>query len=299
AACDAGDRLLSIGSPEFDAPRLTGLRQGMSEAGYVEGRDLAIEYQWAGDQIDRLPALAAHLSQIPVALIVTVGRASTLAAKAATTTIPILFVVVADPVQIGLVASLNRPGGNLTGFDQFNRELGAKTLSLLHELVPGAPAIGLLDNPNKPIDVELTTRDVLAAAATMGLQIQTLKASTIGEIDAAFESLVQARTGALLVANDVFLNSHIEQIITLATRVGIPAMYPSREYVTAGGLVSYGTSITDFGLYPGPILNGSKPAALPVVPSTKIPLVINLKTAKALGLAIPDKLLALADEVIE
>ena len=299
AACDAGDRLLSIGSPEFDAPRLTGLRQGMSEAGYVEGRDLAIEYQWAGDQIDRLPALAAHLSQIPVALIVTVGRASTLAAKAATTTIPILFVVGADPVQIGLVASLNRPGGNLTGFDQFNRELGAKTLSLLHELVPGAPAIGLLDNPNKPIDVELTTRDVLAAAATMGLQIQTLKASTIGEIDAAFESLVQARTGALLVANDVFLNSHIEQIITLATRVGIPAMYPSREYVTAGGLVSYGTSITDFGLYAGRILKGSKPADLPVVRSTKIPLVINLKTAKALGLAIPDKLLALADEVIE
>jgi putative ABC transport system substrate-binding protein len=293
---------LSIGSPESDAARLTGLRQGLNETGYVEGRDLVIEYRWAGNQPDRLPMLAAHLVQARVAAIVTPGLPPTLAAKAATTTIPILFAVGADPVQVGLVASLNRPGGNLTGFNQFNSELGAKGLALLHELVPNAPTIAFLENPNNPID-QLIERDVRVAARVIGLQIQTLKASTIREIDAAFESLVQARTGALLVGNDVFLNGQIEQIIALAARHAIPAMHSSREFALAGGLISYGASLTDtyrqVGLYAGRILKGAKPADLPVIQSTKLGLVINLKTAKTLGLAIPPGVLAIADEVIE
>jgi putative ABC transport system substrate-binding protein len=294
---------LSIGSPESDASRLTGLRHGLNDAGYVEGRNLAVEYRWAGNQYDRLPTLAADLVQIRVAVIVTPGLPSTLAAKAATTTIPILFGVGVDPVHIGLVASLNRPGGNLTGFNQFNGELGAKGLALLHELVPSSPAIGFLVNPNNQIIEELTTRDVLAAAPAIGLQIQVLKASNDREIDAAFESLVQARTRALLVSNDVFLNSRIEQIIALAARHAIPVMYPSREFAEAGGLISYGTSLTDedrqVGVYTGRILKGAKPADMPVVQATKFELVINLKTAKRLGLEIPAKLLALADEAIE
>jgi len=293
---------LSIGSPESDAARLTGLRQGLNETGYVEGRDLVIEYRWAGNQPDRLPMLAAHLVQARVAAIVTPGLPPTLAAKAATITIPILFAVGADPVQVGLVASLNRPGGNLTGFNQFNSELGAKGLALLHELVPNTPTIAFLENPNNPID-QLIERDVLVAARVIGLQIQTLKASTIREIDAAFESLVKARTGALLVGNDVFLNGQIEQIIALAARHAIPAMHSSREFVLAGGLISYGASLTDtyrqVGLYAGRILKGVKPADLPVIQSTKLGLVINLKTAKTLGLTIPPGMLAIADEVIE
>ena len=293
---------LSIGSPESDAARLTGLRQGLNETGYVEGRDLVIEYRWAGNQPDRLPMLAAHLVQARVAAIVTPGLPPTLAAKAATITIPILFAVGADPVQVGLVASLNRPGGNLTGFNQFNSELGAKGLALLHELVPNTPTIAFLENPNNPID-QLIERDVLVAARVIGLQIQTLKASTIREIDAAFERLVKARTGALLVGNDVFLNGQIEQIIALAARHAIPAMHSSREFVLAGGLISYGASLTDtyrqVGLYAGRILKGVKPADLPVIQSTKLGLVINLKTAKTLGLTIPPGMLAIADEVIE
>jgi ABC-type uncharacterized transport system substrate-binding protein len=293
---------LSIGSSESDAARPTGLRQGLNETGYVEGRDLGIEYRWAGNQPDRLPMLAADLVQARATAIVTPGLPSTLAAKAATTTIPILFAVGADPVQLGLVASLNRPGGNLTGFNQFNSELGAKGLALLHELVPNAPTIAFLVNPNNPID-QLIERDVLVAARVIGLQIQTLKASTVREIDAAFESLVQARTGALLVSNDVFLNGQIKQIIALATRHAIPAMYSSREFPLAGGLISYGTSLTDtyrqVGLYAGRILKGVKPADLPVIQSTKLALVINLKTAETLGLTIPPGVLAIADEVIE
>jgi putative tryptophan/tyrosine transport system substrate-binding protein len=293
---------LSIGSPESDAARLTGLRQGLNETGYVEGRDLVIEYRWAGNQPDRLPMLAAHLVQARVAAIVTPGLPPTLAAKAATTTIPILFAVGADPVQVGLVASLNRPGGNLTGFNQFNSELGAKGLALLHELVPNTPTIAFLENPNNPIE-QLIERDVLVAARVIGLQIQTLKASTIREIDVAFESLVKARTGALLVGNDVFLNGQIEQIIALAARHAIPAMHSSREFVLAGGLISYGASLTDtyrqVGLYAGRILKGVKPADLPVIQSTKLGLVINLKTAKTLGLTIPPGMLSIADEVIE
>jgi putative tryptophan/tyrosine transport system substrate-binding protein len=292
---------LNSGSPESDTPRLNGLRRGLNETGYVEGRNLVIEYRWAGNQPDRLPALAADLVQLRVAVIVAAGPPSTFAAKAATTTIPIVFGVGGDPVQLGLVASLNRPGGNLTGFNAFASELGAKALALLYELVPSAAMIGFLENPNNPLS-ELTARDVLAAAPVIGLKVQILKASTDREIDAAFVSLVQARTRALLVGGDAFFNNRIEQIVGLAARHAIPTMYAGpTEFVVAGGLMSYGLSLTEeyrqVGLYTGRILKGEKPADLPVQQATKIELAINLR--RALGLDVPDKLIALADEVID
>jgi len=294
---------LSNGSPEADASRLTGLRRGLNQSGYVEGRNLVIEYRWAGNQADRLPALAADLVQLRVAVIVTPGLVATLAAKAATTSIPIVFLVGNDPVQLGLVASLNRPGGNLTGFNILIGELGAKGLALLHELVPGIATIGFLANPNNPAVFELMTRDVLAAASVIGVKVQTLKAATDREIDAAFVSLVQERTGALLVGNDLFLNNRIEQLVALAARHAIPAMYPLRDFAAAGGLMSYGGRLTDnyqqVGIYTGRVLKGEKPADLPVVQPTKYELVINLKTARALAIDIPPTLVALADEVIE
>jgi len=235
-------------------------------------------------------------------VIVVAGLLPALAAKAATTSIPIVFSVAADPVQLGLVASLNRPGGNLTGFNSFIGELGTKGLAVLHELVPSSATIGFLEYPNNPVS-ELTTRDVLAAAPTVGLQVQILKASTDREIDAAFVSLVQAQTGALLVGNDPFFNSRIDQLVALAARHAIPTMYSVREFVVAGGLISYGTSLIEeyrqVGLYTGRILKGEEPADLPVQQATKLELIINLKTAKVLGLQIPDRLLALADESIE
>jgi putative tryptophan/tyrosine transport system substrate-binding protein len=293
---------LSIGSSESDATRLIGLRQGLHEIGFMEGRDLTIDYRWAENEADRLPTLAADLVQARVAAIITPGLPPTLAAKAATTTIPILFAVGADPVQVGLVASLNRSGGNLTGFNQFNSELGAKGLSLLHELVPNATTIAFLESPNNAID-QLIERDVREAARVIGLQIQMLKASSVREIDAAFVTLQQTRPGALLVSNDVFLNGQIDQIIALAVRYAVPVMHSSREFALAGGLISYGASLTDtyrqVGLYAGRILKGIKPSDLPVIQSTKLGLIINLKTAKTLGLTIPSSVLALADEVIE
>jgi len=293
---------LNNGSPESDAPRLTGLRRGLNETGYVEGRNFLIEYRWAGNQPDRLPALAADLVQFRVAVIVAAGLLPALAAKAATTSIPIVFSAAADPVQLGLVTSLNRPGGNLTGVNSFAGELGAKGLALLRDLVPSTETIGFLENPNNPI-FDITTRDVLAAAPVVGLKVQILKASTDREIDNAFVSLVQVRTGALLVGTDPFFNSRIEQLVALAARHAIPAMYPLREFAAAGGLMSYGTSNRDIyqqvGIYTGRILKGAKPADLPVMQTIKFDLVINLKTAKALNLQIPDKLFALADEVIE
>jgi len=293
---------LNSGSPESDAPRLTGLRRGLNESGYVEGRNVVIEYRWAGNQADRLPALAADLVQLRVAVIVASGPPSTFAAKAATTSIPIVFGVGADPVQLGLVASLNRPGGNLTGFNAYSGETGGKGLALLHELVPSAATIGFLENPTNTIS-ELTMRDVLAAAPVAGVKVQILKASTDREIDAAFVSLVQARTGALLVGGDVFFHSRLEHIVGLAARHAIPTMCQVPEFVVAGGLISYGTSLIEeyreVGLYTGRILKGEKPADLPIMQATKFGLSINLKTAKALGLTVPDKLLALTDEVIE
>ena len=294
---------LNFGSPESDASRLTGLRRGLSESGYVEGRNFVIEYRWAGNQAERLPALAADLVQLRVAVIVSPGSLPALVAKAATTSIPIVFGVGNDPVQLGLVASLNRPGGNLTGINAFAAELGAKGLALLHELMPSTATIGFLENPNSPIFAAYYERDVLTAATVIGLKIQILKAGTDREIDAAFVSLVQARTGALLVGGDVFFNNRIEQIVALAARHAIPTMYHYREFVVAGGLISYGSSLMDayrqVGRYTGRILKGEKPADLPVMRATKLALIINLKTAKALGLTIPEKLLALADEVIE
>jgi putative ABC transport system substrate-binding protein len=293
---------LNSGSPESDASRVTGLRAGLNQTGYVEGRNLVIEYRWAGNQADRLSALAADLVQLRVAAIVTPGLVATRAARVATTSIPIVFSVGNDPVQLGLVASLNRPGGNLTGFNNVTNELGAKGLALLHELVPGTDTIGFLENPNNPT-FELTTRDVLAAAHVVGLKVQILKASNDREIDAAFVSLVQQRTGALLVGNDFFLNNRIERVIELAAHHAIPTMYMIREFAVAGGLISYGTSLKEIyrqiGLYTGRILKGEKPADLPVQQITKLELIINLKTAKTLGRGVPDRLLALADEVIE
>jgi putative ABC transport system substrate-binding protein len=274
----------------------------LNQTGYAEGRNVVIEYRWAGNQADRLPVLAADLVQLRVAVIVSPGLVATLAAKAATTSIPILFGVGVDPVQLGLVASLNRPGGNLTGFNNVTSELGAKGLALLHELVPGTATIGFLENPNNPT-FELTTRDMLAAAPVIGLKVQILKAGTDREIDVAFASMVQARTGALLVGNDLFFNNRIERLIELAAHHAIPTMYTFREFVVAGGLISYGTSQTEqyrqVGLYAGRILKGERPANLPVIQATKIDLIINLKTAKTLGLEVPAKLLSLADEVIE
>jgi ABC-type uncharacterized transport system substrate-binding protein len=294
---------LSIGSPESNVVRLTGLRRGLNESGYVEGRNFVFEYRgWAGDKADQLPPMAAELVHIPATVIVTTGVSATLAAKTATTSIPIVFSVGADPVQLGLVASLNRPGGNLTGSNALSGELGAKGLALLHELVPSAATFGFLENPNNPIS-ELTMRDVLATASVMGLKVQILKAATDREIDAAFANLVQAQTGALLVNNDFLFDSRIEQIVALAARHAIPTMYAIPEFVVAGGLISYGTSLIEqyrqLGLYTGRILKGEKPADLPVQQLTKIQLVINLKTAKALGLDVPPKLLALTDEAIE
>jgi ABC-type uncharacterized transport system substrate-binding protein len=294
---------LNNGSPESDVPRLTGFRRGLNQTGYIEGRNLVIEYRWAGNQADRLPALAADLVHLRVAVIVSPGMVSTLAAKAATTSIPIVFGVGNDPVQLGLVASLNRPGGNLTGVNTFSAELGAKGLALLHELMPSTATIGFLENPNNPIFAAYYKRDVLTAATVIGLKIQILNAGTDREIDAAFVSLVQARTGALLVGNDAFFNSRMEQLVALAARHAIPTMYTFREFVVAGGLISYGSSLIEtyrqVGLYTGRILKGEKPADLPVIQATKLEIIINLKTAKALGLEIPDKLLALADEVFE
>ena len=293
---------LNSGSPESDTPRLTGLRRGLNESGYVEGRNLVIEYRWAANQADRLPALAADLVQLRVAVIVASGPPSTFAAKAATTSIPIVFGVGADPVQLGLVAGLNRPGGNVTGFNAYSGETGGKGLALLHELVPSAATIGFLENPTNTIS-ELTMRDVLAAAPVVGVKVQILKASTDREIDAAFVSLVQARTGALLVGGDVFFHSRLEHIVGLAARHAIPTMCQVPEFVVAGGLISYGTSLIEeyreVGLYTGRILKGEKPAEIPVEQPMEFDLVINLTTAKALGLSMPDRLLALANAVIE
>ena len=260
------------------------------------------EYRWARNQADRLPALVADLVQLRAAVIIAVGSPSALAAKAVTTSIPIVFVVANDPVQLGLVASLNRPGSNLTGFNVLNAELGGKMLALLHELMPNIATIGFLENPNSPVS-ELTTRDVLAAAPVIGLKVQILKASTDREIDDTFASLVQTRVEALLVGGDPLFNNRMERLIELSARYAIPTMYGLREFVVEGGLISYGTSLIEtyrqIGLYAGRILKGEKPVNLPVIQATKFELVINLKTAKALGLDIPDKLLALADEVIE
>jgi putative ABC transport system substrate-binding protein len=287
-------------SPDALADRLRAFRQGLKDTGYVAGENVAIEYRWAENQVDRLPVLAAELARQPLAVIVASGGAAVaLRVKAATTTIPIVFLAAEDPVRLGLVASLARPGGNATGINFLNQEVASKRLRLLHELVPNAVRVALLVNPANASGTETALRIVQEAAPTIGLQIQILKASTSREIDAAFSTLVRDRADALFVAPDSFFSGRR----TLAAHHRVPAAYTQRDFVEAGGLMSYGTDIVDMyrqvGVYTGQILKGAKPADLPVEQPTKFELVINLKAAKALGLEIPPTLLARADEVIE
>jgi putative tryptophan/tyrosine transport system substrate-binding protein len=295
--------LLNAGSADVSASRAAAFRKGLNETGYVEGQNVTVEYHYYEGQYDRLPALVADLVRRRVAVIATIGTAAPLAAKAATATIPIVFGVGDDPVKLGLVASLARPGGNLTGINWFAAEVGAKRLGLLHEVVPKAVRVAVLLNPANPTVAETTLREVQVAAPTIGLQIHVLNATTIGEIDAAFAALARERPDALFVASDAFFASRRGQFATMTARDRIPATYAESDTVKAGGLMSYGTSIADMfrqvGVYTGSILKGAKAADLPVVQSTKFEFVINLQTARALGIEVPSGLLATADEVIE
>ena len=295
---------LGAESPDPWASRVRAFRHGLSETGYVEGRNVAIEYRWAAGQNDRLPALAADLVRGGLNAIVTPGSTpATLAAKAATKTVPIVFYVGGDPVELGLVASLNRPGGNLTGVTTLTSEVGPKRLQLLYELVPTATIVALLVNPTNPDLAEPATKDLQAAARTLGVQLHVLHASAERDFDAVFSSLVQQRVSALVIVNDALFSTRVEQLAVLAIRHAVPAVYQFREFVAAGGLMSYGTGFIDafrqVGVYTGRILGGEKPADLPVQQTTKAELIINLKTAKALGLTVPTALLVRADEVIE
>jgi putative ABC transport system substrate-binding protein len=290
-------------SPEPIADRLRGFRQGLKDAGYVEGENVVIIYRFAENRIDRLPELAADLVRRQVAVIAAGNTLSASAARAATSTIPIVFSVNEDPVRLGLVASLARPGGNLTGINFLGTELAAKRLELLHELVPAAIRVAVLVNPANAANTETTLRDVETAAGAKGLQIQVLKASDSHEINATFATLVSARPDALFVAGDGFFTNRRVQLISLASRHAIPAAYGSREIAEAGGLISYGSNLADawrqVGVYCGSILKGAKPVDLPVVQASKFELVINAETARMLGLEIPPSLLARADDVIE
>jgi putative ABC transport system substrate-binding protein len=293
---------LGNASPGPFAPFVAAFHQGLSETGYVEGQNLATEYRWAEGRYDRLPALAADLVGRKVDLIATSADASALAAKDATSTIPIVFVNGSDPVEIGLVVSFARPSGNLTGVSIMTGELMLKRFELLSELVPQAQVIALLVNPNNA-GAERTIKDVQEACRAKGVQLQVLKASSEGDIDAGFASLVQLQASALLVGSDPFLFSRREQLVALAARHAVPAIYEWREFAAAGGLISYGTSLAEMyrqaGVYVGRVLAGTKPADLPVQRPTRFELVVNLNTAKALGLTVPPSILARADEVIE
>ena len=291
-------------SPDASARKAAAFRKGLNEAGYVESQNVTVEYHWLEGHYDRLPALAADLVRRQVAVIATPGSTpAVLVAKAATAAIPIVFGVGEDPVRLGLVASLARPGGNVTGINFFVGEVVAKRLRLLHDLVPKAVRVAVLINPGNASNAEATLREVQQAAPSIGLQIQILNATTIGEIDAAFASFARERPDALFVAPDGFFVSRRIQIATLTARDKIPAAYAARDFVEAGGLMSYGTDIADMfhqvGVYTGKILKGEKPADLPVLQSTKFEFVINLQTARALGIEVPPQLLATADEVIE
>jgi putative ABC transport system substrate-binding protein len=295
--------LESAGTAQAYAARLAVFRQGLQEAGYREGQNVAVEYRWAEDQVDRLPALAADLVRRQVSVIAAASGPAALAAKAATATIPIVFQLGNDPVAVGLVASLNRPGGIITGVTTLSVELGPKRLELLHELIPTATIMAALVNLNNATAFETQSRDLQAGARSLGLQLHVLHASTERDFDAVFTTLVQLRAGGLAIGGDAFLNSRSEQLAALALRHAVPAIHQPREFAAAGGLMSYGGSPTEsyrpFGVYTGRILKGEKPADLPVQQSTKVELILNLKTAKALGLTVPQLLLGRADEIIE
>ena len=292
---------LNTRAPEQDAHLLAAFRQGLRENGYVEGRNVTIEYRWAEGHYDRLPALAADLARRQVTVIAANSQA-TVAAKAITSTIPIVFITGADPVQVGFITSLNRPGGNLTGVTSLDTELGRKRLQLLHELLPKAGTIAVLVNPTFP-GSDIQTRDLQSAASALGLQLHVLYASTERDINIVFTDLTRLQANGLVIGNDPFFNSWSEQLGALALRHRMPAIYEFRAFVEAGGLISYGGSIADLyrllGVYTGRILKGEKPADLPVQQATKVEMIINLRTAKTLGLTIPLPLIGRADEVIE
>jgi ABC-type uncharacterized transport system substrate-binding protein len=292
--------VLDSSSANEYAPFLAAFREGLDEAGFVEGRNVAIEYRWAEGSYDRLPSLAAELVRIPVAVLVATGI--TAAAKATTSTVPIVFNTGGDPVRFGLVAGLNKPGGNVTGVASLGKVLVAKRFELFRELVPKANVVAFLVNPNNAV-AALDTSDAQAAATTLGYKLIVVKASSAGEIDAAFATIAEQRSGGLLQQLDPFLQSRRDQLVGLAARYALPAIYERRDFAMAGGLMSYGTSLRDalrlVGKYTGRLLNGEKPSNLPVQQPTKFELVINLKTAKALGLTVPPSLLATADDVIE
>ena len=295
---------LNSGSPEPIAHLMSAYRRGLSNTGYVEGLNVGIEYRWAEGRNDRLPAMADDLVRRRVSVIAAIGSTvGALAVKSATTTIPIVFMVGVDPIEVGLVTSLNRPGGNITGVSNLNEEMGKKWLEFLHEFVRSSATFALLVNQANPTVAERYTKEMRAAAKSLGVALDVLNASTERELDTAFESLTKLRVGGLVIGADLFFTNRIERLAALTMHHAIPAIYPYREFVVPGGLMSYGTSLSDMyreaGEYTGRVLKGEKPADLPVRQATKVELVINLKTAKALGLTVPPTLLARADEVIE
>jgi putative ABC transport system substrate-binding protein len=294
---------VASGKGGYAAPHLSAFLKGLSEAGYVDGRNVTIEYRWAEGQSDRLPAMVADLVNRQVAVIAATSTPAALAAKAATTTIPIVFTTTGDPVQLDLVTSLNRPGGNVTGVTQTNLEILPKRLQLLHELVPTASVIALLVNPANPTLAEINAKELQAAARTLGLELHVLNAITERDFDGVFAKLTQLRAGGLVIGGDPFFSGRTEQLAALALHHAVPTIYQNRDFAVAGGLLSYGADFRDAfrlaGNYTGRLLKGDKPAELPVQQTTKVELYINLKTAKTLGVNIPNALIARADEVIE
>jgi putative ABC transport system substrate-binding protein len=295
---------INFASAESYKPQLAAFLKGLAETGYVDGRNVVIEYRWADRQNDRLPALVADLVHRQVAVIAATSTPAAIAAKAATSTIPIVFEMGSDPMRLGLVGSLNRPGGNVTGVTQSNTEVAPKRLQLLHEMLPTVRVLALLVNPANPVLAEPTTRELQAAARALGLELHVLNASTESDFDAVFAKLIQLRVGGLVIAPDPFFSSRSgEKLAELAVRHAVPAIFENREFAVAGGLMSYSGSIAEAyrlaGVYVGRILKGEKPADLAVQQVTKVELVINLKTAKALGISVPNTLIGRADEVIE
>jgi putative tryptophan/tyrosine transport system substrate-binding protein len=294
---------LGPGTAELDAYRARAFLQGLKDSGLVEGQHFTVEYRWAEGHYNRFPALAKDLVQRKVFMIATSGTPAALAAKAATTTIPIVFETAADPIRLGLVTSLNRPGGNITGVTQLADQVASKRLALLHELIPTAKVIGFLVNPTAPVLAEPQTREALSAARSLGLELHVLNASSESDFEAAFQELKRLRAHGLVIAGDAFFTSHSRELAKLAVQQGIPAVYQWREFAAAGGLMSYGSNIVDthrlIGVLSGRILKGDKPADLPVQQASKFEFLLNLKTAKALGLEIAPTLLARVDEVIE